>query len=136
MVLRGHHLICLHFFDGEGYNEKFVENLRNVVGTVEENGVEVVTGADDVCMSCPFISTDFSCRQSAFADEEITMMDEAAVKLLGFKPGDRVYWDGVRELLPGVFPEWYKTYCMQCSWRSVCNKNCFFSDLARGLWRS
>lgn len=29
--LRGHHLICLHFYRGEGYSREFVENLEDIV---------------------------------------------------------------------------------------------------------
>ncbi|HDL01563.1 MAG TPA: DUF1284 domain-containing protein, partial [candidate division Zixibacteria bacterium] len=28
--LRAHHLICLHFYRGEGYSEGFIENLETV----------------------------------------------------------------------------------------------------------
>lgn len=51
--LRGHHLICLHFFKGEGYSKAFVENLREVVKRAENRTLEIVTGGDDVCAACP-----------------------------------------------------------------------------------
>ncbi len=35
LYLRGHHLICLHFFPGYGYDASFVESLRNVLKRAE-----------------------------------------------------------------------------------------------------
>ena len=29
--LRGHHLICLHFYEGEGYDEPFIKSLEKVI---------------------------------------------------------------------------------------------------------
>ena len=56
MRLRAHHLICLHFFKGEGYTPEYVENLRFIVGRAKaRERIEVVMGADDVCKPCPFL---------------------------------------------------------------------------------
>jgi len=44
--LRGHHLICLNFFRGEGYSEDFIKNIYSVM---KKEKVEIVKGADDVC---------------------------------------------------------------------------------------
>jgi hypothetical protein len=37
MKLRGHHLICLQFFKGEGYSKIFVENAKQIVENWGEN---------------------------------------------------------------------------------------------------
>jgi len=50
--LRGHHLICLQFFRGEGYSPEFVENLAHVITNATESGALVVAGADRVCAAC------------------------------------------------------------------------------------
>lgn len=39
--LRGHHLICLHFFKGEGYDAAFVENLARVIAQTKKKGREL-----------------------------------------------------------------------------------------------
>ena len=54
LKLRGHHLVCLHYFQGEGYSREFVCNLQELVHRAEKGEpVEVVVGPDDVCRACP-----------------------------------------------------------------------------------
>lgn len=54
--LRGHHLICLQFYRGEGYNQDFIKHLFNILERVQYEDVEVVEGVDEVCSVCPYNS--------------------------------------------------------------------------------
>jgi hypothetical protein len=127
--LRGHHLICLHFYDGEGYDEPFIENLEEVIAAVKREGVVVAEGADDVCSPCPHRTED-RCTYSRAADREIREMDRKALALLDLGPGGREEWKPLRETVEEIFPVWHKTYCFACSWRPVCEKNELFRRLA------
>ena len=127
--LRGHHLVCLHFYDGEGYDEPFIRNLEKVLAEVSEEGAQIVEGADDVCSLCPYRSEDH-CTYSAAADREIREMDHKALVLLGLSPGDRANWKVTEETVIARFQEWYASYCFACSWRSICEKNALFRKLA------
>lgn len=118
MILRGHHLVCLHFFGGEGYDSPFVENLKNVIASAKRDGVRVCSGADDVCEACPYL-TDGMCRD----EKEIGEMDEAALKFLNLSPGDDVTWKMVKGRLVELFPIWHDTYCIDCGWQDACNKD-------------
>lgn len=127
--LRGHHLICLHFFDGEGYDGSFVRNLRSVIETVNQEMVIVCRGADDVCGSCPHLR-DAQCGYSETADEEIRDMDEAALKLLNLAPDAVVEWDIIRDRLQGVFNMWHEKYCQGCEWKRACEQNELYRQLS------
>lgn len=127
--LRGHHLICLHFFDGEGYDPSFVRNLRSVIETVNEELVSVCRGADDVCGSCPHLK-DTQCRYSDTADKEIKDMDEAALRLLNLAPDAVVGWDIIRDRLQDVFNMWYAKYCKGCEWKRACEQNELYRQLS------
>ena len=129
--LRGHHLICLHFYDGEGYDEAFIENLEAVVDQIGKEGVRIAEGADDVCSPCPYLN-EGSCTFSSSSDGEIREMDRKAITLLGLRPGDHATWDTLRGTVGAVFRSWYETYCLACSWRAACEKNEFFRKLRRG----
>lgn len=73
--LRGHHLICLHFYRGEGYSREFVENLEDVLrGAEEGEEIEVVEDADDICRACPTLRGG-KCVAAPEADTEIREMD-------------------------------------------------------------
>jgi hypothetical protein len=118
--LRGHHLICLHFFKGEGYNSQFLANLKNLLGRVKAGEeVEICSGADDVCKRCPYLR-DGRCHYDSGAEDEIREMDRRALRLLRFYVHDKVKWQDIREKIPEILHEWSKDYCKDCEWRKVC----------------
>jgi hypothetical protein len=126
--LRGHHLICLHFFSGEGYDSNFVENLKNVLRRTEYDEIEVCDGADDICSKCPYLKY-YKCQYDEHADNEIREMDETALSLLKVKPHIKVRWQDIKKKILQIFPEWFKKYCTDCDWEVVCNKNHLYQKL-------
>ena len=115
-LLRGHHLICLNFFRGEGYSKEFIENLYDVI---KKESIEIVTGADDVCGKCPYLK-EGKCRSSDYTDEKIHLQDREALRLLGFKPGMIVSWKILASKLPEIIDEWKSEFCLACGYRKVC----------------
>ncbi|HAM50735.1 MAG TPA: DUF1284 domain-containing protein [Nitrospiraceae bacterium] len=126
--LRGHHLICLQFFQGEGYNEEFVDNLGMIRQLIRDEPVEISAGPDDICRKCPYLENDV-CGYNERAEEEIREMDERALRLLGAATGSRAAWDEIREKLPMIFHEWHTLYCKVCHWRGACEKGDFYRRL-------
>ncbi|HAK88028.1 MAG TPA: DUF1284 domain-containing protein [Nitrospiraceae bacterium] len=127
LIFRGHHLICLHFFSGDGYDASFIENLRDVIKRAESEEIEIVSGDDDVCAKCLYLK-DHKCAYDENADEEIREMDETALRLLNLRAGQRVTWQAVKEYMPGIFREWYNRYCNDCDWKQACEKNEFYRE--------
>ncbi len=128
--LRGHHLICLHFFNGEGYNEEFINNLKSTLRSAAADGIKVTSGVDDICGSCPY-QKDTYCRHTDNADNEICAMDRTALKLLHVSPGDRVTWEDILRALPKIFPEWYHSNCTECDWKGACENSALFEEMKR-----
>jgi len=124
-LLRGHHLICLHFFDGEGYYDAFIKNLEDKLRRAEEEDVDISSGVDDVCAAC-FHLKQGRCEQSETADEDIREMDAKALTILGLSISDKVSWKALQDRIPRIFPEWYSLYCTDCDWRKACERNDFF----------
>jgi hypothetical protein len=112
--LRGHHLVCLNFFRGEGYPEDFIKNIYSVVG---KEKVEIVEGPDEVCAVCPYLK-DNKCAK--YTDENIMAQDKEALRLTGFEPGEIVDWRMISARLPGIIEEWKAQFCMECGYRKVC----------------
>lgn len=127
-ALRGHHLICLHFFDGEGYSPHFTENLRTVRQKAGHLPVEICSGPDDVCAACPYLK-DRTCTYRIHAEGEITAMDRRALELLTLSPGDRTAWEDIRKAVPGIFIQWHADYCKDCDWITACGTNTLFRSL-------
>ena len=127
--LRGHHLICLHFFHGEGYNPEFVANLREIIKRAMA-GEEIVvqSGPDDVCERCPHLRNK-ACSFNKGADDEIREMDKTALALLQVEIGSRVKWSDMKEKTPGIFSRWSQAYCTMCDWRNACEKDASFREL-------
>ncbi|MCE5194881.1 MAG: DUF1284 domain-containing protein [Nitrospiraceae bacterium] len=126
--LRGHHLICLHFFSGKGYDQEFIENLKRTISASLESGLEITLGADNICEKCPNLK-DEKCSYTSNADRIILKMDEFALKLLGENAGAKLEWDSVKEKIPSIFKSWMKKYCKKCSWASVCEEDDFYRKL-------
>ncbi len=120
--LRGHHLICLHFFHGEGYDAPFVKNLISVLKKAEDSPVTIADGIDDVCRKC-IHGRDDGCRYSEHSDNEIKAMDKRALDLIHAEPGAEVIWREIRERLPSIFRSWHESYCVACGWKKACEKN-------------
>jgi hypothetical protein len=54
ITLRPHHLLCVTFFQGKGYSKEFVENMSNIIGSLDDNAEIILTlSTDDICKHCP-----------------------------------------------------------------------------------
>lgn len=120
--LRGHHLVCLRFYDGQGFPEAYRENLRAALLAAQEEGLIVVEGADDVCLPCPSMK-DGRCVHGPGWEEEIRAMDRAAMALIGVRPGDVTSWDKLGRAVRGIFERWQREFCTSCQWRAACEGN-------------
>src|SRR5712692_7447054 len=57
--IRGHTLLCLQGFRGEGYSAGFIENMAALHQDLNENPdrwVEVVEAPDTFCAACPHLA--------------------------------------------------------------------------------
>ncbi len=126
--LRGHHLICLHFFNGTGYSPEFIKNLRTVLRAAAGSGVKITQGADDVCRACPCLK-DEKCMHDEQSDEEIQEMDAFALKLLNEAPGSEAEWHLLKERVLEIFPLWLERYCKKCSWEKACEEDPLYRSL-------
>ena len=120
--LRGHHLICLHFFKGEGYDHEFVANLRKILKKLKAGEkVKVHSGPDDVCTKCPYLKGEI-CLYNKDAEVEIKEMDRMAIRLLGLKTKESVNYLDIGEKVLEILHIWAREYCKECDWRRVCEK--------------
>lgn len=120
--LRGHHLICLHFFQGEGYSPTFVDNLKTLVQKLESNeDINITSEADDVCAKCPYLS-DAKCVHKTDSESAIRELDNTALNLLGFEVGQKIKWQNAKQLTMGIPPDKFRSFCKDCDWAKLCNK--------------
>ncbi len=117
--IRGHHLICLQFFHGEGYAPAYVRNLFDVIRRLTEEGGRIVTGPDDVCAACPSL-VDGRCSREPEGEEEIRILDSLALELLGLKAGDDFDYGEVSVWVPRILDRWHMLACDGCEWEANC----------------
>lgn len=117
--LRGHHLICLHFYQGEGYGAAFIKNLDRVLKKLKKTRGIVIEGPDEVCSSCPHLK-ETECRYQPKSNEEIEYLDKLALRLLNLKPGNTFSFKKIKSQLPSVIEEWERKACLDCNWGYVC----------------
>lgn len=118
--IRGHTLLCLQGFRGEGYSHGFIENLarihRELIGH-PETWVEVVEAPDTVCGACPHLISSGCALHGDDSEGDMRMQDRHVLSLLGLQSGTRMQWGEILNRirvsvkgsdLPGI--------CGQCRW--------------------
>ncbi|MEE8403709.1 MAG: DUF1284 domain-containing protein [Candidatus Hydrothermarchaeaceae archaeon] len=128
--LRGHHLICLHFFRGEGYDAAFIENLVRVIDLTKSDGTTVQSGADDICASCPNLAGG-ECNYKGGNNERIEGLDATALGLLGLKAGENAEWGALKSMLPEIFSEWVAGACLKCDFLDTCRSTDLWKNLGQ-----
>ena len=113
--LRGHHLICLHFFKGEVLGQKFAEKMKEILTKLERNSVKVIEEADELCHVCPMFKNG-KCEY----EEEVKEMDNKALELLNLKVGDIAMWKEIKEKVSLILQKWKEMYCSTCEYRKYC----------------
>jgi uncharacterized protein len=121
LTLRGHHLICLVAFSGQGYSAAFARNFKKLQGVYlskSRHRVKVITAADQACQKCPHLVGNQCVSPTDGPNKKIVALDKKALKLLGIKPG--IYKTGnihsrLRQLKKGSI----EAFCKKCSWYSL-----------------
>ena len=127
-LLRGHHLICLHFFKSEGYGAEFLENLERVIDRSKQEGIRVKKGADDICIKCPHLREEL-CMYKGDNNEKIEGLDATALRLLNLEHGAKVDWAATERVLPQIFHEWKDEVCFKCDWLGTCKSTTLWKNL-------
>lgn len=119
-VLRGHHVLCVHGFQGMGYSPEFVRTMTGIVGAIRDERVSfpirVIAGLDDACGSCPN-QGDGICRANEQSEAHVRELDRRVMERLGLEDGqicDKEWL--VRHTAANVEPDDLDELCKGCSW--------------------
>ena len=120
--LRGHHLVCLHYYHGDGLNDAYAVNLKQKVELAQRGEtITIAGGADDICAACPNLRESI-CQGIPAEEGEILKLDRQALALLNCKVGDQVRWDHVLQQVQSAPPSWFETFCHGCTWSPYCDR--------------
>ncbi|MCE5295958.1 MAG: DUF1284 domain-containing protein [Euryarchaeota archaeon] len=122
MRLRGHHLLCIQFFEGHGYDDGFSSNMRKIVDRIRCDGslsIVLVMDCDDICEHCPDKVGDL-CRHG----DSVAKKDDSVAKFLEL-PHEGETTAGelmtlAAEKIKGLTD--VGEVCGECYWSSICNR--------------
>jgi uncharacterized protein len=118
--LRGHTLLCLQGFRGEGYSQEFTDNLAAVHRSLNGNPnqpVELVEEPDRVCGACPHRAPVGCTLNGSGSEAGMQAQDRNVLKRLGLSSGSMVRWrdvlDRIRVSIKGSD---LPNICGSCRW--------------------
>ncbi|MGO4440226.1 DUF1284 domain-containing protein [Rhizobium sp. RAF56] len=123
--LRGHHLLCMLTFVGEGYNPAFTDNYRQIAKRLSAGeGILVVAGPDDIC--APLLEGESPHCLGAGAEARDIAASGAIGRILGHEiaPGVTVSPDaGLLATLRQKFASGeVREACRGCEWENLCSR--------------
>ncbi len=126
LTLRPHHVLCMNFYEGKGYDGAFTENAGAVLRRLRAGEPFTVTpGPDALCAACPNL-TQGLCRWQ----KKVLRYDERAAALLQLKEyGEYTFNAFPRPLAAALLPE----VCADCEWYALCAGKETFTDHAASL---
>lgn len=123
--LRGHHLLCILTFVGNGYTRKFCLNYEGVVRRMNDGEtVRLVNGADDIC--CALIAEE---KNPHCFNDSVVERDAKAIALVSevleqpLQAGSELVLseDIVNTLRAGFANGRLRGACENCEWSGMCD---------------
>ena len=118
--LRGHTLLCLQGFRGEGYSRDFTDNLAAIHRRLSENHdhpVELVEEPDAVCGACPHGAPAGCTLNGTGSEAGMQAQDRHVLKRLGLAAGSVVRWRDVLERIRvSITGSDLPNICGSCRW--------------------
>lgn len=119
--LRGHHLLCMLTYKGEGYSPAFIANFDSIIARVAQGeAVELVKGADDICTCLLAEKADAHCL-----NESVSLRDELALAQIeneAFSLGKKFTLDAKKlsSLRAAFAQKRIRAACDGCEWHALC----------------
>lgn len=118
--LRGHTLLCLQGFRGEGYSPEFISNMAAIhqaLTQAPDRQIEVIASPDEICAACPHLQSS-GCRLNGERSEaEMVEQDLVVIQGLGLKVGDRLRWvDLLERIRNSISGDDLPAICGTCRW--------------------
>ncbi len=122
VIIRGHTLLCLQGFRGEGYSPDFIDNMAAIHTRLQshpETRIRVTDSPDHFCAACPNLKEGCTLRGPDF-EQHIVSQDRQVLDLLGLKAGQEVTWAEVLQRIGSrARGEMLDGICGDCQWLSL-----------------
>lgn len=117
--LRAHHLICNLCFQGNGYNDEFVNNffqIHNIIKFHQDDKIiKIISSLDEVCQKCPQQN-----NKHCFQTAKVSDMDAFYLEKLKFHENDIVSYQLVIDHIKRYLTiEDFHQGCRLCAWKEM-----------------
>jgi hypothetical protein len=121
--LRGHHLLCMLTYQGEGYSKAFIANFDKIIERISKGeAIELVEGADDICACLVEEKSDAHCF-----NESVVVRDAAAQRQIGeilpeFSQ-NKIFTlqpEQLKALRTAFSQNRIREACIGCEWQKLC----------------
>ena len=119
ITLRPHHGMCLAYYQGYGYSERFNQRMQEMLEAVGRNPVvKLQVAADCICADCPS-------RQGERCETEakVAGYDRQVLSACGLEEGATLPFLTFAAQVQGAIlsPGKREAVCGSCQWSSLCN---------------
>ncbi len=112
--LRYHHLLCLYYFKGFGYDEKFINNMGKIKAKYQNEEINLVTSFDDLCKSCPN-KVDGLCRW----EDKVIRYDNNMKNII--EKGNNILYSDIEDKIKEIINDKNRLHiCDDCKWNEYC----------------
>lgn len=124
LVLRGHHMLCMQLFRGEGYSDGFSRGMTSVIERIRNNPsgkLKLIRQPDEICTNCPNLVNGNQCSLS---NQDVVEKDEGVFRALGFaeeKQEETIYsYEELYQLLRrNMTKAAFEEICGTCRWHKA-----------------
>ena len=125
LVLRPHHLLCIHGYIGHGYDENFIKNMDKIVHMLGDKSlIKIINSCDDICTACPNKLEKGNC----IFQNKVSYLDTCVLKILNIEYNNIYYYVNiVKTIKENLTSEKFKNTCYTCQWfpYGYCKKGLF-----------
>ena len=120
ITVRGHTLLCLQGFRGEGYSKTFIENMHRIHRRLErepETLVRAVVQPDEICDACPNLGPSGCQLRGEGFEGNMRAQDREVLTRLSITEGEVLSWREILRRIGSALPSRDLTQiCGSCPW--------------------
>ena len=114
--LRYHHLLCINYFKGYGYDEDFINNMKKIKAKIDEEEIFITDGFDDLCSHCSNKIND-KCKW----EEKVKRYDNNLKRIINLEVGTICKYGLIKEkIAPVIKSDMRMHVCDDCEWSKYC----------------
>ena len=117
--IRPHHGLCVKFFIGKGYSEKFVKNMSQIISELKSKDpyIKIKLSADDICKCCPN-----NVKGACLNNEKVIFYDKAVLQFTNIKENDIIKYSVFDNVVETQLLDTEKMPCIckNCEWFEIC----------------